>query len=209
MSVLADFLPINETTPGFSVAPGEYDATKVSIPLGPYQISFLTRLENISFEGEYKELGYNKTTGSGKDYHIATYDRGNLWVRENDSYYPAFRFTIYRYISPSSYQPVDPDPNGFSYISNFRDTPTMSRDYTGPDQLTIDGKQGTLSSWWSVHHNSNVGYPGDSFDVVGNSYYVATYQPNEKTFVVLESDSGIDYDKDVALVLETLHITEA
>jgi hypothetical protein len=82
----------------------------------------------------------------------------------------------------------------------------MSREYIGPDPLTIDGKEGTILQWWSVLHNINVVYPSDSFDVAGNSYYVATYQPDDKTFVVLESDNSIDYDKDVALVLQTLHI---
>jgi hypothetical protein len=202
----SDLLPINETIPGFSAAPGEYNATQVTVPLGPYLIGFSTRLENVTFEGDYEALGHNETTGSGKDYHICTYDEGHLWIRENAKYYPAFRFTVYRYAGPSSYLPVDPDPNGFSIISSFRDTSTMSREYIGPDPLTIDGKEGTILQWWSVRHNINVVYPSDSFDVAGNSYYVATYQPDDKTFVVLESDNSIDYDKDVALVLQTLHI---
>lgn len=208
LSASADLLPINETTPGFSAVPGEYDATDVTIPLGPYQISFSNRLENVTFEGYYTESGHNETVGSGKDYHISTYDIGELWVLENASDYPALRFTIYRYVSPSAYPPVDPDPNGYSIISSSRDTPTMSRDYTGPDTLTIDGKKGTILTWWSVHHNSDVVYPSNSFDVVGSNYYVVAYQPNGKTFVVLETDNSVDYDKDVALVMETLHIAE-
>lgn len=198
MSYHSMYPQINETMPGFSATPGDYDATKVAVPLGPYLISFSTRLENITFEGEYDTLAHNETAGSGKDYHVCTYDVGYLWVRENTSYYPAFRFTIYRYAGPSSYPPVDPDPNGFSIVSGFRDTATMSREHIGPDPLTIDGKQGTILTWWTVHH--------DSIDVVGNGYHVAAYQPDDKTFVVLETDNSIDYDKDVALVLQTLEI---
>jgi tetratricopeptide (TPR) repeat protein len=211
--------PINDTTPGFSAVPGEYDATQVSIPLGPYRISFLTRLENVTVEGKYELLGHNETAGSGKDYHICTYDVGELRILRNSTAaqrmseswtgggYPIaeFDFTIYRYAGPSTYPPVDPDPSGFSRISSFRDTATLSQDYT-TDSITIDGKQGTLLTRWATYHNEN--YYGESHDVVGNSCYIATYQPNDKTFVVLKADSSLDYDKDVALVLQTLHITE-
>ena len=214
---------INDTTPGFSAVPGKYDATQVTIPLGPYRISFLTRLENVTVEGRYELLGHNKTAGSGKDYHICTYDVGDLRVLRNStaaqimseswpqvgghpSGYPSAEldFTIYHYAGPSTYPPNDPDPSGFSRISSFRDTATISQDYT-TDSITIDGKQGTLLTRWVTYHNGN--YYGESHDVVGNSYYIVTYQPNDKTFVVLKTDNSLDYDKDVALVLQTLHIS--
>jgi hypothetical protein len=196
--------PINETTPGFSAAPGEYNAAHVTVPLGPYQISFSTRLENVTYKGEYEALGHNETTGSGKDYHVATYDECDLYVLPNETGYIHFR--IYRYVGPSLYPPVDPDPNGYRTISGWIDTPTMSRDDSGPEPQTIDGKPGTVVTWWSIHHNINVVYPSDSFDVQGEENYFAAYQPNDKTFVVVEF-YDIDYDKDVALVLQTLHIS--
>ncbi len=206
----ASMSEINETASRFSVTPDKYDADRVTVSLGPYHISFLTRLENVCCVGEYRTSYLNRSTGSRKDYHVCTYDLGELWVYEgpvNDSKYPSLRLSIYRYVGPTSYPPTDPDPSGFSVISSFRDTSTMSREYTGPDPLIIDGKRGTLLEWWPVIHNINVVYPSDSFDVVGNSYYVAAYQPDDKTFVVLSTDNSIDYDKDVALVLETLHIS--
>jgi len=198
---------INDTTPGFSAVPGKYDATQVTVPLGPYIISFSTRLANATFWGEYDALGHNKTAGSGKDYRTCTYDEGRLEVQENGSYYPAFRFTIYHYVGPSSYPPTDPDPNGMWEVGSLIDTPTMTREYAGPDPITIDGKQGTLITTWSVYHNINVVYPSDSFDVIAPSYYIVAYHPNDKTFVVLKTDNSLDYDKDIALVLQTLHIT--
>lgn len=204
----AELQPINESTSGFSIAPDKYDAKKVTVPLGPYFISFLTRLENVTAKGIYEPQRHNETAGSGMDYHVCTYDLGQLWIYSNSSGprgYPAFRFTVYRYVGPSSYQPVDPDPGGVSVISSWRDTATISRDYTGPDPLTVDGKKGTILAWWSIYHNEN--YYGERHDLVGSSYYVVTYQPDDKTFVVLSTDNSVDYDKDVALVLQTLHIS--
>lgn len=204
----AELQPINESTPGFSITPDNYDAKKVTVPLGPYVISFLTRLENVTAKGIYEPQRHNETAGSGMDYHICTYDLGQLWIYNNNSGprdYPAFRFTIYSYIGPTSYQPVDPDPGGVSVISSWRDTATISRDYTGPDPLTVDGKKGTILAWWSIYHNED--YYGERHDLVGSSYYVVTYQPDDKTFVVLSTDNIVDYDKDVALVLQTLHIS--
>ena len=196
----AELQPINESTPGFSITPDKHDAEKVTVPLGPYVISFLTRLENVTAEGIYEPQRHNETAGSGKDYHICTYDLGQLWIYNNGSGpqdYPAFKFTIYRYVGPSSYRPVDPDPGGISIISSWRDTATISRDYLGPDPLTIDGKKGTILTWWSTYHNKD--YYGERSDVVGNSYYVVTYQPDYETFVVLSTDSIVP-----ELVLEKL-----
>jgi len=209
--------PINDTTPGFSAKPGGYDATQVSVPLGPYHISFSTRLENVTCEGEYRKSDFNKSAGSGKDYRICTYDLGTLRVLRNStaqrgnvgSAYPTaeLTFTIYRYVAPSSYPPENPDPNGYLRLSTFYDSPTLSRDISDPEQLIIDGKRGTLMSFWYTNHNTNVVYPSESYDRVGDSDYIAAYQPGDKTFVVLKT-SGVGYDRDVALVLQTLHITE-
>jgi tetratricopeptide (TPR) repeat protein len=200
---------INDTTPRFSAVQGKYDATQVTVPLGPYQISFSTRLENITFAGVYDALGYNKTAGSGKEYHTCTYDKGDLDVLQNGTYgemYP-IRFTIYRYVSPSSYPPIDPDPNGMWELGSLIDSATMTRDYSGPDSITIDGQQGTLITGWTTWHNYD--YDGEEHSTNYDRYtYIATYQPNDNTYVVVKFDDSIDYDKDVALVLETLHITE-
>lgn len=212
--------PINDTTLGFSAVPGKYDATQVTIPLGPYRISFLTRLENVTVEGKYRLSGHNKTAGSGKDYHICTYDVGDLRVLRNSTaaqrmseswpgkdYYPdaEFTFTIYHYAGPSSYPPVDPDPSGFSRIPNYGNLKTISSDYI-VDPLTIDGKRGSLTTTWTTYHNNYD--PNDTWDTQTKNRYIAAYQPNDKTFVVVVFNKGIDYDKDVALVLDTLHITE-
>lgn len=76
----SDWVPINETTPGFSAVPGDYNSTAVTVPLGPYKIRFLTRLVDPTFEGCYEKSSYNIPDGKGKDYHTCTYDIGTLLV---------------------------------------------------------------------------------------------------------------------------------
>lgn len=213
-----DMPRINESTPGFSIAPGDYDAVQVTVPLGSYLISFLTRVENVSFTGKYWESYMNRSAGSGKDYHICTYDLGRLWVIRNtstDRYEDVYgnvsfgekviEIQLYRYVGPTSFPAIDPDPYGLSTVTSWHETSTTSWDYTDPESITIDGKTGTLCMWWQTIHNYGY-YPSQDFDVYGKEHYVATYQPDDKTYVVMET-SDIDYDKDVALVLETLHIS--
>jgi hypothetical protein len=103
--VVYDCVPINETTPGFSVAPGDYNSTAVTVPLGPYKISFLTRLENITFKGFYEKSGRNVYEGKGKDYHMCTYDIGELIVSSRNG---KVDFFIHHYVAPLNYPPEGP-----------------------------------------------------------------------------------------------------
>jgi len=188
---MSDTIHINNTSPGFSAVPGPYNAVYVTTPMGPYNVSFSIRAENASYDGYYQDSVLNRSAGSGKSYHTCTYDIGTLMVVPGTG--GSMHLHIYRYVSPLSDAPVDPDPFGYSEMETAE---ARDWDISSPSNTVIDGYNAT----------EVVAYPpSEPYAPWKKPRHIYTYSPDLGTFVVVYSD--MDYDKDISLVLETLHIT--
>lgn len=164
---------------GIKITPGQYESSNVVVPMGPYQLSFLTRTTD-------KMRIYNSTiskvVGSGKTYH-----------RENFTTYEfsmngLLRVQIAHLTNSTGFAPEDPfDEYGLAEKGNH-----IIYDY-GSNQ-TIDGKPGkVISSYYKYNDKAP-------------DKHVAIYKLDPNTFVLVSST--LDYDKDVSLILETIHIVK-
>jgi hypothetical protein len=187
--------PINESTPGFSAVPGDYKATQVTIPLGPYIIEFSTRLENATYEGSYTESCLNRSSGSGKSYHTNTYDVATFVVNDGNT-----RINIYHQVSPAGETAVDPYPCGYDDCVPLISSSTYGEWTTGSSSpAKIDGRTGTHTL-----AQLDRAYPDYMIRTI-KERYVYAYQLDDNTFATLYSDE--DYAKEVSLLEETLHIS--
>jgi hypothetical protein len=209
----SDRVNIDETTPGFSAVPGDYNATAVTVPLGPYNISFSTRLVDPTFQGNYKKSVYDMPVGKGKDYHMCDCDFGEITVSGHRYNYVNgtfhrdgwMHFKIYRYASPFDYPPPK-----LEILSPGRTFDGVYHKHCSwddfdpaeaflPVDVIINGNIGTIICSGSEEHSE---YVRDKEHVT----CMYGYSPEPTTFVlVLFSD--MDWYKDISLVLETLNVT--
>jgi hypothetical protein len=208
----SDHVFLNDTTPGLSVVPGDYNATAFTVPLGPYKISFLTRLADPRLMGYYEKSYHYGYEGKGKDYHMCTYDLGRLDVysREYDAVNDIGRmngevaFEIYRYVAPLDYPPtwseIFYDSTRFDAYSE----PLAWKDFEPgkaflPVDVIVNGRIGSIICRDSEKLEKQV----DDKEHVRCAY---GYSPDPLTFVVVNF-YDTNWAKDVSLVIETLNVT--
>jgi hypothetical protein len=209
----SDHVFLNGTTPGLSIVPGDYNATAITVPLGPYNISFSTRLAALGFYGYYEKSGYNGYEGKGKDYHMCTYDLGRLDVysRKYDSVNGTRRldewmeFLVFHYADPFDYPP--PGLEIFSIDRPFADIYHMRCYWDDfdpveaflPVDVIVNGRIGTIVC---RDYEQFENYVDDKEHV--ECFYA--YSPDPTTFVVVHF-YDMNWAKDVSLVIETLNVT--
>jgi hypothetical protein len=203
---------VNETPPGFSAEPGDYNATAVTVKLGPHNLSFSTRIEYPIFRGYYEKSGYNKPAGKGKDYHMCTYDIGMLefssseYEPVNDArrVYGAVTFEIYRYVAPLDYPPTWPGAfYDFTRFGAHRE-PLAWEDFEPenaflPVDVVVNGRIGTILC---RDYEKRENYVDDKEHVE----CIYAYSPDPTTFMVVHL-YDMDWSKDISLVIETLNVT--
>jgi hypothetical protein len=101
---------------------------------------------------------------------------------------------ITHYLGPTEYPPENPDPYGYDQapVGAFLNTPTW--DVSSASNVTIDGQPGSLLIFSRI---DNIHTP---------NCRIFAYSTNPSTFVTIKSN--MDWDKDISLAIETLHITE-
>ncbi len=122
----------------------------------------------------------SQTAGTGIDYHTENFTQTSFVMGNN------LFISIAHYTGPAKYQPTSP----FDPLKAAKRTGYTILD---PESIKIDGHIGTAV----VSYNTK--YPDRP------NIYVVSYALDLNTFVQVRA-SSLDYDKDVALLLETLHI---
>ena len=130
---------------------------------------------------EIKHNMVSKATGTGKDYHTENFTQISFVMGDN------LFITIAHYIGPAKYKPMNP----FDPLSAVKRTGYIT--VNNGVNFKIDGHTGRKC----VSFNSK--YPDKP------NRYAVSYALDSNTFVQVRTIS-LDYDKDVALLLETLHI---
>jgi hypothetical protein len=164
---------------GIKIERGLYNSSKVFVPMSPYELSFETRTIGEMSVSNRTLVQY---AGSGKTYH-----RNNFTIYQFKME-PNHYIDIAQYTGPASYTPEEPfdeleaaEKGGFTIYDT--------------EPITIDGKIGTKISSYYVEKPNRP------------DRYVVTYKLDETTFVQI--NSRLDYDKDVALILETIRVSKA
>jgi hypothetical protein len=126
---------------------------------------------------------FNQTAGSGRKYRKNKYNKYTLYTEDEFQRFGYFEILITHYMGPAEYPPADPNPNGYNNVPK-------SWDATSPRSIMIDGHPGTVI--YAEHEKL--------------TRWIYTCQLNSSTFILIQSP--MDWDKDVSLAIETLHITE-
>lgn len=166
---------------GIKITTGDYESSKlVTVPMGNYEVSFQIR---TIYEMEIipSVNVVSKTVGTGKDYHTENFTMVSFVMGDD------LVITIADYIGPAKYKPMNPfdslglvDKKGytvFDYGNIFRIDGHSGRKYESFNSKRPDNP-----------HKCAVSYALDS-----------------NTFVQVHT-MYLGQDKDVALLLETLHI---
>ncbi len=167
------------------ISPGEYDSTSYVIPVGPYEVSFQLRSSLNIFGVGYTT--FNRTTGSGKTYHQAEYEQYTLYMEDYHHILPDFiDIVITRYKGPSEFPPEDP----MTMIEHVPRSQMLSL----PTPISIDGHSGTCQELDSSNSGNTLAW-------------ISKYNLDSSTFVTMKST--MNWDKDTALAIETMHITKS
>ena len=170
-------------TTGIRIEPGNYEeSTKIVAPLGNFAVSFETRTPNkLSIEN----TTLSAKVGSGKEYHTETFKIDALKMSDGLS---EFKLSIAQYIGTGStqYKPTMP-------FSGYDSVDKKGYETLYPSSIQMDGHSARLYESYNIKHDT---YP---------DRYAVTYAIDANTFVMIETYK-LDYDKDVSLLFETLHI---
>jgi len=173
-------------TRGIKTEPGNYDSTKVIVPIENCTMEFETRtLEDFDI------LYENMTTevGSGKNYHTEEFQVGEFEMTNlaSDEYNPLLlQISIAQYIGPSRYEPSNP-------FDGYKAVNYNAYDHLDTETIEVDGHSALLYSSYYTKNNKRP------------NRYAVTFALDANTFVMIKT-SMADYDKDVSLWIETLHI---
>jgi hypothetical protein len=156
-----------------------YGSTKITVPLGNYTATFEIRLD--------KRMDItNKTilheVGVGKDYHTELFKVNTLEMSGGLSY---LTISIAEYAGSAKYKSTMPF-DGYDAVDK------RNYELLGIEDVQIDGHTATK---YTAYHIKN-----DDYYV-----YAILYALDANTFVMIVTDK-VDYDKDVSLLIETLHI---
>jgi hypothetical protein len=165
---------------GISVANGDYNSFKITVPMGPFTMSFQTR---ISGEMSVTNYTMQQEAGSGKSYHYNN-------------------FTVYEYTMPtnlairiaefnglSSYRPASP----FDDYETAESRGKYNVYYDEP--IKIDGVTGReIIAYYAKNPDKR-------------DRYVISYSPEKNVFVQIRSN--LDYDSDISLIIETINLAKS
>lgn len=164
---------------GIKITTGNYESSKlVTVPMDNYETSFQIR---TMYEMEVKHNMISTTAGTGKDYHAEDFTTVSFVMGDN------LFITIADYMGPAKYKPTNP----FDSLSAVERSGYTIFDYGS--MFGIDGHTGRK------YASYNTKYPDKT------NRYAVSYALDSDTFVQVRT-IYLDYDKDVALLLETLHI---
>ena len=164
---------------GIKITTGNYESSKlVTVPMDNYETSFQIR---TMYEMEVKHNMISTTAGTGKDYHAEDFTTVSFVMGDN------LFITIADYMGPAKYKPTNP----FDSLSAVERSGYTIFDYGS--MFRIDGHIGRK------YASYNTKYPDKT------NRYAVSYALDSDTFVQVRT-IYLDYDKDVALLLETLHI---
>lgn len=171
-------------TRGIKTEPGNYDSTKVTVPIGDYTMEFETRtLEdfNVQYENMTNEVG------SGKDYHIDEFNVSKFEMTDIESYNQLLlQISIAQYIGPSTYKPRNP-------FDGYKAVNYNAYEHLDTETIEVDGHSALLYPSYYTKNNKRP------------NRYAVTFALDANTFVMIKA-SMANYDKDVSLWIETLHI---
>lgn len=164
---------------GIKITTGNYESSKlVTVPMDNYETSFQIR---TMYEMEVKHNMISTMAGTGKDYHAENFTTVSFVMGDN------LFITIADYMGPAKYKPTNP----FDSLSAVERSGYTIFDYGS--MFRIDGHTGRK------YASYNTKYPDKT------NRYAVSYALDSDTFVQVRT-IYLDYDKDVALLLETLHI---
>jgi hypothetical protein len=171
--------------------PGNYDSTKVIAPIGNFTVEFETRsLEEFDVKHEIITI----EVGSGKNYHTEKFRVSKLIMQDHDIHASNYttmtlQISVAQYIGPSKYEATNPF-DGYDAV--------ISKNYEllSAHTTQVDGHSASLYESYNTKNNN---LP-DKYAVVYDFNTGTT-----KNFVLVETYMA-NYDKDVSLWIETLHI---
>lgn len=165
---------------GISVVDGDYNSFKITVPIGPFNMSFQTR---ISGEMSVTNYTLQQEAGSGKSYHF-----DNFTVYEY-SMPPNLIIKVATFDGPASYQPSSP----FDDYETAESRGKYNVYYDEP--IKIDGVTG----------QETIAYYAKNPDK--RDRYVISYSPEKGVFVQIRSN--LDYDSDISLIIETMDLRKS
>jgi len=178
----------HQRTLGIKTEPGNFDSTKVIVPMGNYTVEFETRsLEDFNVQYE------NMTTevGSGKNYHteefrVSEFEMKSLVDAPNQL---TLQISVAQYIGPSKYEATNP-------FDGYKAVDYKYYEHLGAIPVQVDGHSASLYQSYYTENNKRP------------NRYAIVYAFNTgttKTFVMIKTYMA-NYDKDVSLWIETLHV---
>lgn len=219
---LYGYADILNATPDIApkIIKGDYESSKYVVPIGPYKASFELR-SPLSYFG-VSNFTHEEDIGSGKKYHNAEYTVYSMI---------AGNITNITYVNetwdPENYTTIKNGPDRIVQESPFH-LQLYIIHYTGPEsypateptELIYDELLSVPSSWdtgdiWSNDIEID-GKPGREIyeDKVSKKgrvlayHYEYIYGLDPETVIVILTCGDWDYNKDLALFKETLHISD-
>lgn len=165
---------------GISVVDGDYNSFKITVPMGPFNMSFQTR---ISGEMSVTNYTLQQEAGSGKSYHF-----DNFTVYEY-SMPPNLIIRIATFDGPASYQPSSP-------FDDYETAESRGKYYVYYEEpIKIDGVTGQeIIAYYAKNPDKR-------------DRYVISYSPEKGVFVQIRSD--MDYNSDTSLIIETMDLRKS
>ena len=156
-----------------------YDSHLVKVPINDYELEFHTRDPGKMY---ISNNFIQHEVGSGTKYHVENFNETIFRMDEN------FVVAIAEYVGSSKYKPENPYDT-FDIIDAYRNSYTTK----SLDSINIDGHKAT------GHVGINSKHPEKT------KKYCYTYKLDSNTYVKIFF-TMLDYQKEVSLILETIHI---